>query len=186
VNAADELRTHFDLYLAEIRRCLEGRCYWALMHILLALPDVCASLEHPGRGRARYKKWCEAYLPRNSTVSAEDRYQMRNALLHAGCTEVDGKTSFSYFSVMVPRTFTVDLHETRSSDPEILNVDPEKMATETVSALDKWFESLQQDQTRISRVRNNIGHLASVKDKHVHVEGPNGVAVEFGLALSST
>ena len=40
-----QLRNDFALYIEEIERCENAKCYWALLHVLLALPDVCASLE---------------------------------------------------------------------------------------------------------------------------------------------
>jgi len=41
----EQLRNDFALYIEEIQRCENAKCYWALLHVLLALPDVCASLE---------------------------------------------------------------------------------------------------------------------------------------------
>ena len=45
MRTTQQLRSDFALYLEEIDRCLGAKCYWALVHVLLALPDVCASLE---------------------------------------------------------------------------------------------------------------------------------------------
>lgn len=49
----EQLKKDFALCVEEIDRCEQTKCYEALVHILLALPDVCASLEidraRPGR-----------------------------------------------------------------------------------------------------------------------------------------
>src|SRR5437773_11066368 len=86
----EQLRNDFTLYIREIEGCEQAKCYWALLHVLLALPDVCASLEtDPANPRPvgdRYVDWCAFYLPRSPAVSGADRYQMRNALLHSGST----------------------------------------------------------------------------------------------------
>src|SRR5271165_3788769 len=77
----EQLRNDFALYTGEIQRCEDAKCYWALLHLLLAIPDVCASLEADPDEQVgdRYVRWCQRYLP-SSTVSGADRFQMRNAL----------------------------------------------------------------------------------------------------------
>ena len=90
MRTVDQLRSDLSLYLSEIDRCEAAKCYLALVHVLLALPDVCASLEDdptsPRLVGDRYVDWCSAHLPASPMVSGDGRYQMRNALLHAGST----------------------------------------------------------------------------------------------------
>ncbi len=82
-----QLREDFSLYFQEIQRCQQSKCYFALLHILLAIPDVCASLETDPAHKAlpevgkRYVAWCNTYMPASSTISGSDGYQMRNALI---------------------------------------------------------------------------------------------------------
>ena len=193
----EQLRNDFALYIDEIERCEEAKCYWALLHVLLALPDVCATLEtdpagvKPGVGD-RYVGWCTDYLPKNPAVSGADRYQMRNALLHSGSTTPQnlGKkhhTGYSHFSYVDPETFDVSFHDTTNKSCSVLNVHVAAMAAETKDALESWFNALQGDSTMMSRVEQNIGRLSRLQPKRIMVSQRNGSQIErTGLTRSST
>jgi hypothetical protein len=73
----EQLRNDFALYVEEIERCEKAKCYWALLHVLLTLPDVCATLETDSTSKKpsvgdRYIAWCDAYLPNNRAVCGAD------------------------------------------------------------------------------------------------------------------
>jgi hypothetical protein len=40
-----DLEAAFKTYVDEMDRCVAATCYWALLHVVVALPDVCAALE---------------------------------------------------------------------------------------------------------------------------------------------
>lgn len=193
----EQLNNDFALYFQEIERCEHAKCYWALLHVLLALPDVCASLETDPAG-AKHKvgdrdvEWCEAYLPSSPTASASDRFQMRNALLHSGSTTADnlGKahhTSYAHFSYVDPDTFDVSVHDTTDPGRTILNVHVAALVAETKHALDRWFEALQADPVKMSRVEQNIGRLTRIQAKKILLPESDGSVVErTGLTRSST
>jgi hypothetical protein len=197
VRTIEQLKDDFALYVQEIERCEHAKCYWALLHVLLALPDVCASLETDPAGPRptvgdRYVEWCEAYLPSGPNASASDRFQMRNALLHSGSTTAEnlGKahpTSYVHFSYVDPDTFDVSVHDTTGSGRTILNVHVAALAAETKRALDKWFEALHADPIKMSRVEQNIGRLTRTQVKKILLSESDGSVVErTGLTLSST
>ena len=132
----EQLRDDFAIYTNEIERCEKTECYLALLHILLALPDVCARLEtdpaSKKEGGDLYVEWCAAYFPKNSVVSGADRYQMRNSLLHSGSTTAQnlGKThhtGYRHFSFVDPDTFDVSVHDTTDQSHTVLNVHIELM-----------------------------------------------------------
>lgn len=192
-----QLRSDFALYLEEIERCLAAKCYWALLHVLLALPDVCASLEADQASASpkvgdRYVDWCDTYLPVGSAVSGADRYQMRNALLHSGSTTAQNlgkthQTSYTHFSFVDPDTFDVSVHDTTNPNRTVLNVHVVKMAAETKQALESWVNALQHDPVKMSRVEQNIGRLTRLQPKRILVTEPNGSQVErTGRTRSST
>src|SRR5882724_5521019 len=59
------LSSRFQSYFEEMERCKNGKAYWALLHIVVCLPDICAALQS-ARGNSRtksYISWCERYLP---------------------------------------------------------------------------------------------------------------------------
>ncbi len=192
-----QLRNDFALYIKEIDRCENAKCYWALLHVLLALPDVCATLEtdpasvKPGVGD-RYVDWCAAYLPKNPAVSGADRYQMRNALLHSGSTTAQNlfkshHTGYTHFSYVDPETFDVSVHETTNQSRTVLNVHIAAMAAETKDAIESWFNALQGDSIKMSRVEQNIGRLTRLRPKRILVTQSNGSQIErTGLTRSST
>lgn len=197
VRTIDQLRNDFALYLDEIRRCEEAKCYWALLHLLLALPDVCASLETDPAGSLpkvgdRYVAWCSAYLPSSATVSAADRYQMRNALLHAGSTTAQNlrkthHTGYTHFSYVDPDTFDVSVHYTTDPCGRVLNIHPLTMASETKQALENWFEALQLDLVKMRRVEQNAPRLGRLQPKQVAVREADGTQFEkTGWTRSST
>lgn len=183
-----QLRNDFALYIEEIERCENAKCYWALLHVLLALPDVCASLETEpastnSRVGDRYVDWCAAYLPASPAVSGADRYQMRNALLHTGSTTAQNlgkthQTGYTHFSFVDPDTFDVSVHDTTNQDRTIVNVHVAAMAAETKQALESWFSALQRDSLKMSRVEQNIGRLTRLQPKRILVTEPNGSQVE--------
>ncbi len=190
----EQLRGDFALYVSEIERCLETKCHWALLHVLLALPDVCGALEaSPGAEVGdRYVDWCAKHLPASATVSGADRYQMRNSLLHAGSTTADNlgkkhQTTYKHFSYIDPEGFDVSVHNTTSQDGTILNVHVIQMAAETKQALESWFIALQNDSARLSRVEQSLGRLARRQPKRVLVTDSTGQPLErVGSTRSST
>lgn len=194
----EQLRNDFALYIGEIDRCEKAKCYWALLHVLLALPDVCASLEvdPASTGRSdvgkRYVDWCASHLPKSSTVSGADRYQMRNALLHSGSTTAQnlGKThhtGYVHFSFVDPDTFDISVHGTTDPNRTVLNVHVAAMAAETKQALESWFIALQTDSMKMHWVEQNIGRLSRLRPKGILVTQPDGSQVERrGRTRSST
>jgi hypothetical protein len=190
----EQLRGDFALYINEIDRCLETKCHWALLHVLLALPDVCAGLEaSPGAEVGdRYVDWCSRHLPVSSTVSGADRYQMRNSLLHAGSTTAQNlgrkhHTGYTHFSYIDPDGFDVSVHNTTSPDGAILNVHVVQMAAATKQALENWFLALQTDSVRLSRVEQSLGRLTRRQPKRVLIADSTGQQVErVGWTRSST
>ena len=47
-------------------KCEAAECYWALLHLVIVMPDVCAALEHDkgdtaGESGKRYEAWCKSF-----------------------------------------------------------------------------------------------------------------------------
>src|SRR5436190_15604438 len=80
----DELTSAFAVYYSEMDRCEKAGAYWALLHLTLVLPDICAALESDPKAKVgtRYIDWCAAHFLSNPRLTAGDRYQMRNAVIH--------------------------------------------------------------------------------------------------------
>ena len=88
---------------------------------------------------------------------------------------------------MTEDTFDVAVHDTTNPNRTVLNVHVVKMAAETKQALEGWFNALQADSAKISRVEQNIGRLTRLQPKRILVTEPNGSQVErIGRTRSST
>jgi hypothetical protein len=193
MRTVEQLRSDFVLYTGEMQRCEEAKCYWALLYLLLAIPDVCASLESDPDAEVgdRYVGWCQRYLPPTSTVSGADRFQMRNALLHAGSTTPVNKgkkhhTSYSHFSYVDPETIGETIHFSVDPGANVLNVHVLAMASETRHALEKWFSALQTDTVRMARVEGAIQRLTRIQPKIVQTKNPDGSTSQTICATSSS
>jgi hypothetical protein len=58
VKLADVERA-FSEYLAEMRRCRMAGNVWALLHLVVLMPDFCGAMEAPDglAAEGRYKNW---------------------------------------------------------------------------------------------------------------------------------
>ncbi len=155
-----DLERAFATYFEEIERCRKGHCYWALLHLLVILPDICAALEsNIGKATgARYIDWCNRYFSRDKRFTPEERYYVRCMLLHQGRT-VTGKGQYGSYS-FVQTGDTLHLRTQDFGPGQGINVTlvVSRMAEETVQAIRSWFAALQKAE--------NVRHLENVK-KHI-------------------
>ncbi len=188
-----ELKDAFSIYFNEIDRCEQAKCYWALLHILLAIPDICASLDDKYREVGDgYVYWCDAYIPKSTNISSSDRYQMRNSLFHSGSSSVKNKgkkhqSSYFHFSFIDPDSFDVSMHDTIDASSKILNVHIKVMVEEIKQALENWFYALQKDQTTMATVQSKINFLSrSQPKKIIKTEIDGSTSIVPGITNSST
>ena len=95
MKSVSDLRAAFAIYHSEMERCEKAGAFWALLHLVLTLPDICAALEEaPACSNPnRYVEWCDENFPQNRNITSGDRYQMRNAVLHQGSTLTESQTT---------------------------------------------------------------------------------------------
>ena len=82
-----DLQDAFRAYFDEIESCVYNRCYWALLHLIIIIPDICGALE-PSNGEAnshRHKEWCKRYIA-DAVMSEVEWWGIRCILLHQGRT----------------------------------------------------------------------------------------------------
>src|SRR5262245_45193585 len=80
-----ELESSFKVHFNEMDNCEKNKCYWALLHLVVILPDICAALE-TNNGETdgdKYQKWCEKNLS-NPKLAKQDWWAIRCGLLHQG------------------------------------------------------------------------------------------------------
>jgi hypothetical protein len=84
-----------------VRDAVQKRSWYAATALALMLPDACAAVEAPGRGRAaqRYIRWADRWTKKyfsdktgKTFLSGRDLFQLRCAFLHEGDFTVSRNT----------------------------------------------------------------------------------------------
>ena len=178
-HAPDDLDQAFLLYFEEMERCVRAGHYFALLHIIVALPDVCAALEDLAAPVGqRYETWCGRYF-RHDLLSPVELYDLRCRFLHQG-QAVGRRGRYKTYSFPVyPGTF---VHRAVPSEDN-LTLDPSRLAFEMKQAVETWFADLRRpaNATRLQAVRANLRLLVRVQPKTI----PGFIGPYF-IAMSST
>ena len=196
----DELKAAFGVYYLEMDKCEAAGAYWALLHLAVVLPDICAALESDPSVKigARYIDWCAAHFPSNPRLTAGDRYQMRNAVLHEGTTlptnraaDKRQQTQFASFSFVEPGAVDVEVHQNISPDGTNVTLNVKVLADETRKAMEHWFDALQNDPALNARVDQNLPRVARQQPKQsvVPTATPDGrisFTTQMHITTSST
>jgi hypothetical protein len=188
---AGELEQAFKTCLDEMDKCERAECYWALLHMVVVLPDICAALEHDkgdtsGEIGRCYESWCERYWC-SATISARRRWEIRCALLHQGRTVLKDGETFSYIR---PAPSGSKVHEYVHPDEPNTTLEVHKLAAEVKRAIRAWFRDLTQPE-RASKLENVLRHLPKLAREKPKVlpgilENPGNVSsTEFDTTAPS-
>lgn len=160
----DEIRDALANYFHEIDECAKAKCYWALLHLVVVLPDICAALEtDTGRARpALYRRWCENYL-KDPALSGAERYEIRCKVLHQGRTSA-GQGRYAAFRFNHPDTGTQHKNLRQEGSETHMDLDITKMAEEIKSATEEWIIDLQKTPTRALNVRRHLPTVARMNE----------------------
>ena len=188
MKSADELRKAFAVYYAEMDRCQAASAYWALLHLVIVIPDICAALESSATAKVggRYIDWCAAHFPNNPRLTPGDRFQMRNALLHEGTTfptnraaDAQQHCQYSSFSFVEPGAASVEVHQNIS--PDGTNLDNELGADlrHRRRGCRRPVSGCSTDSAINARVEQNLSRLArqQQKESFVPTKTPTGIVV---------
>lgn len=169
-----ELTQSFQTYYEEIDRCLNAKCYWSLVHLLVVLPAVCAAMEtQSGDAEGNeYMNWCRRYFDKDPRFTDKDRYGLRVALLHQGRTTVEERGQYRSYSFVPPTGHDVHLTvRDFGADGKNLTIDVARLADETKRAMQKWFND--QKDTRRANIGPNLRWLA--REGRAEIPGAPGV-----------
>ena len=169
------LNTVFSTYWLEMERCRNARAYWALLHVSVCLPDICAALQAPNGETTgpRYIDWCEKYLP-DPLLSGAERYRMRCKVLHQGRATTDLAASrYIGFSFGQPSPSGHVDH--KRVDAGALNLDVGLVAEETRQAVARWIHVLESNPVcaEAMDVAVNLGSLVQVRQLPFPVPNPS-------------
>jgi hypothetical protein len=168
----DDLKAVFAVYYTEMDRCEQFGAYWALLHLALVLPDVCAALESGNEAKVggRYVHWCTEHFANTTELTPSDRFQIRNAVLHEGST-LPIKSQYGSISFVEPGATDVEVHQHVNTNQagKNLTLDVKRLADETRAAMDHWYASLEHDQERREQVEARLNRVARVQTKKSHI-----------------
>jgi hypothetical protein len=141
--ATGSLGTAFTIYWDEMKRCRSGLTYWALLHVTVCLPDICAALQSSNGETtgARYTAWCDQYLT-NSMLTGAERWQMRCKVLHQGRASIQAGR-YDGFSFAQPAV-TGQVDHLRL-EGKTLVLDVGKMADEMKTGVGAWILNLENN-----------------------------------------
>jgi len=181
VPTVQELEQAFHVYFGEIERCRTSDCHWALLHVLVSLPDICAALESENgwATEMKYVDWCRRYCS-SGIVTPEDYRDIRNLVLHQGRTRT---TAGRYYKFTKPTEGGNRAHRV-VYDSDVVVLDVSELAKEMVGSIRTWFADLQNQpaQGRKANVEKHLPSLVMVK----HQELPGITGITFNATHTST
>jgi hypothetical protein len=165
-------------YWDEMTRCRNSGAYWALLHITVCLPDLCAALQ-AANGKAtghRYVKWCNAYLP-SSVLSGKERYHMRCKVLHQGRATTD-QTSGRYAGFSFGQPSTQGHVDHLRVDAGCLNVDVGRLADEQQAGVVQWARTLEANPNSpdARHAFKNMSSLVQVRQRSFPIPMTAGIS----------
>jgi hypothetical protein len=97
-----ELEEALSVYWNEAERCRKTEALWALLHVTVCIPDICAALRDGprkvGEAGLTYRRWCDDYLGDpgpDGVLTSAARWEMRNKVLHESLVRVRPRRVFS-------------------------------------------------------------------------------------------
>ena len=182
---AGALNSAFQIYWDELARCRNSRAYWALLHVTVCLPDICAALQS-GDGETKgalYKAWCERYLPDQLLTDAE-WWAMRCKVLHQGRAAIGGSTRYAGFSFAQPATTGEVLH--RRLEGTTLVLDVGELSSEMRAGVDRWINALEGNRSgpEANNAARNLASLVCVRQ--FALPGPLGTSAGVPSIINIT
>jgi hypothetical protein len=164
VLAPGQLASTFTVYWREMERCRQSKAYWALLHVTVCIPDICAALESPDgeANRSRYITWSDKYLP-DPLLSGAERYRMRCTVLHQGRAALGQPGRYTGFSFAQPAsTGQVDHRRVQGST---LILDVGELSKEAEAGVGRWITALESalSSAPALNVHTHLGSVVQVR-----------------------
>jgi len=160
-------------YVDEMRRCATAQCNFALAHLLLMIPDVCAALENGKTTERLYREWCERWFD-CTRFNGIERYKLRCRLLHEGQAQPDDRRLRPGEKLRYDRfSFGASDSPHMIAEGTLLHLDVIKLHEETVRAMCEWAGEMERN--RNAHIRARLMELAKARPLQVQV--PSGLPV---------
>lgn len=186
-----ELEHAFRVYFADIERCLHAGAHWALLHMLVSLPDVCAALQaSTGKTNERfYREWCRAFCTRWDWMTDDDYWEIRNRVLHQGRTvgtTAQGRERRYYkFLTTGPEGGAAHL-EVGGAGGQLAVFTVQTFTAAMIDSVKTWFGALQHqaNATQLAFVAGHLPQLVTVQEQLLLLPGVGPMTVD--VMLTST
>lgn len=157
------LDSAFRLYWDEIECCRSARAFWALLHVTVCLPDICASLQSADAETKGplYVRWCDQFLS-DPLLSGSERWQMRCKVLHQGRASITPGRYAGFSFAQPASTGEVD-HKRLEGTTLVLDVG--MLAAEMRAGVEQWIQYLEvhQSSAEASNTQRNLPSLIQVR-----------------------
>ena len=185
-----DLEAAFHVYIPQLERVRASKCYWPVLHVILAIPDICAALQsrnYETTGNL-YMDWCDNYLG-GGKLNGADWWKMRCSVLHLGSSipELRGlrRSQYDSFSFIDPDHAPKEwhLHDTAAPDKN-QTIDIGQLADAMVVALRAWFSDLMRPAhaQAATYVQKNLPRLVRIQPKTLKLI----TFVQHSITTSST
>jgi hypothetical protein len=145
--------------LEDVHVALEAKAFYLALMGALALPDICASMEHADgiATGARYAAWFDKWLGQKYSdfLSGSECYSFRCALLHQGATG-QARRGYARVLFLLPGATRHIMHMNIVGDA--LNLDLVKFCTDVTSAVHEWLTAVEGTEPYIT----NLGRIIRV------------------------
>jgi hypothetical protein len=159
----EQLENAFLMYFEEMQRCHDQNLGWALVHLVVCMPDICAALEYGQTSAQRYEDWCATWMT-PGPLNQWERYQIRCKLLHEGSSlpaprNQNAVIRWDNFRFMPPGSGRHGESEGRT-----LLLDVGVLHGEVVAGMHTWFAAVEAGTTAgAANVTANLQKLVTVE-----------------------
>lgn len=146
-----EMEDLFKTYFAEMEKCRAHGCFWALLHLVIVMPDIYSALETPsGEATGRtYRQWAKRYLePEEPNLMAREWWDVRCALLHQGRTRAP---SGRYLNYTYGRPGPRGESDHGKVVNRVLHLDVARLECAIRTGMACWFADVAQRPSRAGR-----------------------------------
>lgn len=162
-------------FVAAARAAAAADIWFAALPLALTLPDICASIDDPGRGksRARYIRWWDEYAAAgfivrpdpgedweaHTYIPGKDAFALRNAYLHAGTDELENPDRLMNRIRFVgpPAMWRFGLNE----ETRTLNVSMEYLVEVVCAGVESWMADRAKDPVAQQRLTGLVSIIPS-------------------------
>ncbi len=166
------LTKRFETYWDDMNRCRTAGAHWSLLHVTVCLPDICAALQaHRGKTSGDlYKSWCATFLT-DPLLTSDERWEMRNKVLHQGRARTSKRGRYSGYAFGSPSATGRTDH--KRLEHSTLHLDVGELANEMKAAVVAWIDWLEANKNsqEARNVRANLPSMIEVSRVVVRTPG---------------